>query len=156
MGKNRSYCKINGVIYNLSKIQDIIDGKSNECIDVVLFHEYGIDITTAMNFDWVLEFCGNEIPADYNEAFEKMRAYNEARHSQRESNILACPRCGSTNVKVPFISYYNHKCGNCRYEWTNCPKCGTPNVDVRVYEVDASAGLYDVQYTCTNCKNKWR
>lgn len=78
----------------------------------------------------VIKFNNNEIPADYNECLERMRASNRARVNR---NTITCPNCHSSNVKpisgteraVSVLSLgilskkigKSYKCLNCKYTW---------------------------------------
>ena len=96
MGKNKYYCKINGTIENLEDIQNLIDkNEFSGKITLTMYEKYGWDIQDAILFEDVIKFNNNEIPADYNECLERMRARNSARHS----NVPKCPTCGSTNIE---------------------------------------------------------
>ena len=136
MGKNKYYCKIDGKVYNLEKIQDIID-KNPEHPDIAKIYitaveEYHLPTNTML--DSVITFNNNEIPADYDEALKRMQEHNQA-SIPKSPPKPRCPRCGSTNIKklkrfvspamiesglvgsadyVPFKSY---RCNNCRYTW---------------------------------------
>lgn len=117
MGKNRYYTRYNGTIYNLSKIQDILDGKANEDITMTLAHDYGIEPLEALLIEDVINFKNREIPADMNEAIKEYQDFNVA---QREARQVHCPRCGSTNVEkreflpLPWASYQKYwYCNNC-------------------------------------------
>ena len=128
MGKNKYYCKIDGKIYNLKKIQDIIDENPEHPdiakIYIAAVEEYHLPTNTML--DSVITFNNNEIPADYNEALKKMQNQNQA-------SLSRCPRCGSTNIKynLEFASWMaaqgqepvsdsvlkDNKCGNCGFKW---------------------------------------
>ena len=98
-GKNKYYCKIYGKIYNLKKIQDIIDEKPKypniAKIYVAAVEEYHLSTNTML--DSVITF-NNEIPADYNEALKRMQDYNQASLSKSPPKPR-CPRCGSTDIR---------------------------------------------------------
>lgn len=126
MGKNKYYCKIDGVIHNLSDVQEVLDGKSERNIVLIMYEEHGMDIVSANTFESVLRFHNNEIPSDYNEALRRWQEYNQA-------SLSRCPRCGSTNIKynLEFASWMaaqgqepvsdsvlkDNKCGNCGFKW---------------------------------------
>ncbi|EEG75451.1 hypothetical protein CLOHYLEM_04433, partial [[Clostridium] hylemonae DSM 15053] len=71
MGKNKYYCKIDGVVHNLSDVQEVLDGKSERNITLIMNEEHGMDIVSANTFESVLRFHNNEIPSDYNEALRR-------------------------------------------------------------------------------------
>lgn len=154
MGKNKYYCRIDGVIYNLKKIQDIID-ENPENPDMVriylsLVEDYHFPASGFL-LDEVIKFNNNEIPADYNEALEKLRAHNR----KKWENKLSCPRCGSTNIIKPVFSEYEYKCKNCKHKFTRCPKCGSTNV--RVTELaDAVTSWHGSDNRCNHCNYFWR
>ncbi|EEG75456.1 hypothetical protein [[Clostridium] hylemonae] len=126
MGKNKYYCKIDGVVHNLSDVQEVLDGKSERNIILIMYEEHGMDIVSANTFESVLRFHNNEIPSDYNEALRRWQEYNQA-------SLSRCPRCGSTNIKynLEFASWMaaqgqepvsdsvlkDNKCGNCGFKW---------------------------------------
>lgn len=130
MGKNKYYCRINGRIENLKDIQDILDGVSQEDITMTMCHKYGFDPLDALQFEDVIEFNNNEIPADYNECLERMKARNRSTH--KNSPTIKCPICGSTNVGPlstferllgafsmgrSRLSYVSMECKHCGYMW---------------------------------------
>lgn len=131
MGKNKYYCRINGRIENLKDIQDILDGVSQEDITLTMCHKYGFDPLDALQFEDVIEFNNNEIPADYNECLERMKARNRSTH--KDSLTIKCPTCGSTSVRcissgvkwasALFGSWYDKtarsqfECQHCGYMW---------------------------------------
>lgn len=100
MDKNKYYCRINGKIYNLKKIQEIIDENPKNPnagkIFLAAVEEYGLPTDNIL--DRVIAFNNNQIPADYNEALEKMRANNRARREREEASKPKCPHCQSTNI----------------------------------------------------------
>lgn len=100
MSKNRYYCRIDGTIYNLEKIQKIIDENPQNIdkgkIFITAIEEYGLPENNML--DQVIAFNNNQIPTDYNEALEKMRASNRARREIAEASKPKCPMCGSTNI----------------------------------------------------------
>ena len=130
MGKNKYYCRINGRIENLKDIQDILDGVSQEDITITMCHKYGFDPLDALQFEDVIEFNNNEIPADYNECLERMKARNRAMY--QKSSTIKCPACGSTSVwRVPMLLRIltlfslrrsrveggEYECRKCGYTW---------------------------------------
>lgn len=107
MDKNKYYCRINGKIYNLKKIQEIIDenpkNPNGGKIFLTAVEEYGVPTDNML--DRVIAFNNNQIPADYNETLEKMRASNRARRERAEASKPKCPMCGSTNIsKISTLS----------------------------------------------------
>ena len=122
MGKNKYYCKIDGKIYNLKKIQDIIDENPEHPdiakIYIAAVEEYHLPTNTML--DSVITFNNNEIPADYNEALKRMQEYNQA-SLPKSPPKPRCPRCGSTDIKeeiqkigINIVTY------DCRYRCYNC------------------------------------
>ena len=101
MDKNKYYCRINGKIYNLKKIQEIIDENPKNPnagkIFLAAVEEYGLPTDNIL--DRVIAFNNNQIPADYNETLEKMRANNRARRERAEASKPKCPTCKSTNIR---------------------------------------------------------
>ena len=73
MSKNRYYCRIDGTIYNLEKIQKIIDENPQNIdkgrIFITAIEEYGLPENNML--DQVIAFNNNQIPTDYNEVLEK-------------------------------------------------------------------------------------
>lgn len=126
MSKNKYYCRIDGKVYNLKKIQDIIDENPQKPdrakIYVTAVEEYCLPANTML--DSVIIFNHNEIPADYNEALKRMQDYNQASLS-KEPKEPRCPRCGSINLKE------------------------------RQMLVDSNTGFYETYYTCQNCRRTW-
>ena len=134
MGKNKYYCKIDGVVHNLSDVQEGLDGKSERNITLIMNEEHGMDIVSANTFESVLRFHNNEIPSDYNEALRRWQEYNQARMPKSPPKPH-CPRCGSINIKklrrfvdpdmvttglvgsVDFVPFKSYRCNNCRYTW---------------------------------------
>lgn len=105
MGKNKYYCKINGVIHNLSDIEQAIqDDPDSNSVILRLMENHNFDIQEAILFYGVLDFNNYEIPADYNECLERMKARNRARNDQIEASKVHCPYCKSTNVKKIGVS----------------------------------------------------
>lgn len=106
MQKNKYYCRIDGKIYNLKKIQDIIDENTSKPnygkIFLASIEEYGLPEDNFL--DQLIKFNNNEIPADYNECLERMKARNRAEanairaNSGKPTNSVNCPYCKSTNT----------------------------------------------------------
>lgn len=135
MNKNRYYCRIDGTIYNLEKIQKIIDENPQNIdkgkIFITAIEEYGLPENNML--DQVIAFNNNKIPADYNEVLEKMRASNRARRERAEASKPKCPHCQSTNIAkisgteramsvigLGILSKKinkSFKCKNCGYTW---------------------------------------
>lgn len=135
MDKNKYYCRIDGKIYNLQKIQKIIDENPENInkgkIFLLSVEEYGLPENNML--DQVIAFNNNQIPADYNEALERMRASNRARREKVESSKPKCPHCQSTNIAkisgteramsvigLGILSKKinkSFKCKNCGYTW---------------------------------------
>ena len=126
MGKNKYYCKIDGKIYNLKKIQDIIDENPEHPdtakIYITAVEEYHLPTNTML--DSVITFNNNEIPADYDEALRRMQKHNQA-SIPKSPPKPRCPRCGSTDLKE------------------------------RQMLVSSETGLYVPYYTCQNCRKTW-
>lgn len=100
MGKNKYYCKIDGKIYNLKKIQDIID-ENPEHLDIAKIYVAAVEeyhLPTNTMLDSVITFNNNEIPADYNEALKRMQDYYQA-SLPKSPPKPRCPRCGSTDIR---------------------------------------------------------
>lgn len=135
MSKNKYYCRIDGKIYNLEKIQDVIDNSSGDLdkaeIFMVAVEEYGLPMDNLLGY--VIEFNNNEIPSDYNEALKRMQDRNQAQVQRMVANKPKCPTCNSTNVKpisgseraVSVIGLglfskkigKSYKCLNCKHTW---------------------------------------
>ncbi|WP_138262098.1 hypothetical protein [[Clostridium] hylemonae] len=123
MSKNRYYCKIDGKIYNLKKIQDIIDENPEHPdiakIYIAAVEEYHLPTNTML--DSVITFNNNEIPADYNEALKRMQEYNQA-SLPKNSPKPRCPRCGSTDIRQ-WYAPIDIDSGSYVKRWS-CNKCG--------------------------------
>ena len=125
--KNKPYCKINGKVYNLSYVQDVLDGKSDKDITLMLYKNKVFESAiSASTFEDVLKFNHNQIPEDYDEALEQFRAYNRRGWESK----LSCPRCGSTNLykykRMSAPNYvcsdyysreYDYRCESCNCKW---------------------------------------
>lgn len=126
MGDNNYYCKIDGTVYNLKKIQDIIDENPENMgvkIDLALFNEYHLKDPTVYVLSNIIKKTG-KIPTEYNTPVlpeEYMSPFPPR---------LQCPRCGSTDIKKyeKFVDWermsafdyslvYNYRCRKCRHEW---------------------------------------
>lgn len=125
--KNKYDCKINGVVHDLSFLKDIIEEEPDkEMIHPKIVHGmyksgiFGEDALEALLFADVIKFNNNEIPNDYNEKLEEMRAHNRAEVLSRQPK---CPTCSSTNIrKLGFFETgiycpKTFRCNNCGYEW---------------------------------------
>ena len=118
MGKNKYYCKIDGKVYNLKKIQDIIDENPEHPdiarIYVTAVEEYHLPSNTMI--DSVITFNNNEIPADYNETLRKMQEHNKAKLKKLPSQPR-CPRCGSLKVGRVYPWTRDMICYSCGHTW---------------------------------------
>lgn len=99
-------------------------------ITEMLMSEYSIKWEDASVIAEVIKFNNNEIPADYNECLERMRARNRERVNR---NLITCPNCHSSNVQkisgteravsvlgLGLLSKKigkSYKCLNCKYTW---------------------------------------
>lgn len=131
MNKNKYYCRIDGTIHNLQDIQELIDRKEDGGKIILAMNEnHGLEFMDAVLFVDVLEFNNFEIPADYNECLERMKAMNRLSH--KESPSIKCPICGSTSVwHVPMLLRIltlfarnksrvdggEYECRKCGYTW---------------------------------------
>ena len=123
MGKNKYYCKIDGKVYNLKKIQDIID-ENPEHPDIARIYVTAVEeyqLPSDIMIDSVITFNNNEIPADYNETLRKMQEHNKAKLKKLPPKPR-CPRCGSTNINSHIemasgIFEYLYRCNNCYYSF---------------------------------------
>lgn len=121
MSKNKYYCKIDGVVHNLSDVQDVLDGKSDRNITLIMHEDHGMDIISAHTFESVLRYHNNEIPADYNEALRRWQEYNMSRIPQSPPKPR-CSRCGSTDIGKWTASVGSV---NTLYvPWKKCKNCG--------------------------------
>ena len=156
-GDNKYYCRIDGVIYNLKKIQNIIDANPEYLggeISIALTEEYQIPIRTADLLGDIIEET-KEIPADYNEVLKELQARNRKRHGHPANfrYSVECPRCGSTNFSKPTWSLYDYKCGTCGHEWVRCPKCGGSNIKItKTPPLCAGKNSFN---KCKNCGHDW-
>ena len=127
MGEKNYYCKIDGTVYNLDKIQKIIDENPDKpggaATHLALCKEYQISSNTANILCRIIEKTG-KIPTEYNTPVlpkEYMSPFPPR---------LQCPRCGSTDIKKyeKFVDWermsafdyslvYNYRCRKCRHEW---------------------------------------
>ena len=158
IGDNKYYCRIDGGIYNLKKIQDIIDANPkylSEEISTALEEEYHIEDLTAFLLGEIIEET-KEIPADYNEALEAFQERNRKRLGIPKcfQQTYRCPRCGSTNFSKPIWSLYDYKCGTCGHEWVRCPRCGGSNIKIR--RVPPVSAVKNSLNKCKDCGHDWR
>ena len=161
-------CRIEGVLYDLKKIQDIIDANPKYLggeIDMVLSEEYHIPDPISYLLADIIEET-KEIPADYNEALKEYQARNRKkygiperfRHSDdsndKNSRNRGCPRCGSTYISKPIWSLYDYKCKTCGHEWVRCPRCGGSNIKIR--RVPPVSAVKNSLNKCKDCGHDWR
>lgn len=88
--------------YDLTEFDKMVDEKTlqNESeISRILIQNYGVKWTDAFLIAEVIAFNNNQIPADYNETLEQMRANNRARIAQSQASKPKCPTCGSMNIR---------------------------------------------------------
>ena len=94
--------------YDLTDFDKMVDEKTLQNgseISRILIQKYGIKWTDAFLISDIIAFNNNQIPADYNEVLEKMRASNRARRERAEVSKPKCPMCGSTNIsKISTLS----------------------------------------------------
>ncbi len=127
MGEKNYYCKIDGTVYNLKKIQDIIDENPEKLkggdIFLTFVEGYHLPSVTANTLTQIIKKTG-KIPTEYNTPVlpkEYMSPFPPR---------LQCPRCGSTDIKKyeKFVDWermsafdyslvYNYRCRKCRHEW---------------------------------------
>ena len=118
MGKNKYYCKIDGKVYNLKKIQDIID-ENPEHPDIARIYVTAVEeyhLPSDIMIDSVITFNNNEIPADYNETLRKMQEHNKAKLKKLPSKPR-CPRCGSLKVGRVYPWTRDMICYSCGHTW---------------------------------------
>ena len=166
-GDNKYYCRIDGALYDLKKIQDIIDANPKYLggeISMALWEEYHIPDLTAFLLGDIIEET-KEIPADYNEALKEYQARNRKkygiperfRHSDdsndKNSRNRGCPRCGSTYISKPIWSLYDYKCKTCGHEWVRCPRCGGSNIKItKTPPLCAGKNSFN---KCKTCGHDW-
>lgn len=123
MGKNRYYCRYKGIVYNMSKLQEVLDSTERQSMDIIytLVDEYGLEPLDAWVFEDVLKFRNYDIPADYDQALKEMQDYNQERIKAKQ---VSCPYCHSTDVEersfAPFVWSAPEKfwyCNKCRCEF---------------------------------------
>ncbi len=122
--------------YDLTDFNKKVDEETLQSVPKVarlLMHEYEIQGIDAKLIADVIAFNNNQIPTDYNEALERMRASNRVRRERIEASKPKCPTCGSTNIsKISATSKAlgaigfgllsktaksQFKCKNCGYKW---------------------------------------
>ena len=87
--------------YDLTDFDKKVDSETLQSVTKIarmLMHKYEIQGLDAKLIGDVIAFNNNQIPADYNEALEKMRASNRTRIERAEASKPKCPMCGSTNI----------------------------------------------------------
>ncbi len=112
LNSKNNYChkiKIDsGREYDLTDFDKTVDTETLQSVVSIarmLMHNYQIPGVDAKLIGDVIAFNNNQIPADYNEALEKMRASNRARREKAEAFKPKCPMCGSTNIsKISTLS----------------------------------------------------
>lgn len=105
LNSKNNYChkiKIDsGREYDLTDFDKTVDTETLQSVVSIarmLMHNYQIPGVDAKLIGDVIAFNNNQIPADYNEALEKMRASNRARRERAEASKPKCPHCQSTNI----------------------------------------------------------
>lgn len=106
LNSKNNYCykiKIDsGREYDLTDFDKTVDTETLQSVVSIarmLMHNYQIPGVDAKLIGDVIAFNNNQIPADYNEALEKMRASNRARREKAEAFKPKCPTCKSTNIR---------------------------------------------------------
>lgn len=84
-------------VYNILKEKNLDDYLGSR-LTICLMDNHGFEGLDAILFQDVLKFNNWELPADYNEALEQMRAYN--RKSVANKLGRKCPICHSTNIRT--------------------------------------------------------
>lgn len=131
--KPKPYCRINGTVYNLKKVQEVIDRSPEKLnmgeIFLLSIEEYGLPENNML--DDVIKFNNNKIPFDYNEKLKEWQDYNQSRHPP----IPRCPRCSSANIyKLGFLD-----------------KASSP-----LDPLEVAMGLpFDGTWKCNNCGHIW-
>lgn len=124
--ENTHYCKINGKIYNLDKVQEIIDfyngeidSKCRNDIEGYLLQYPEIEFADTCGFVEALKFNDNKIPEDLDETLDALRKHNKI----LRGNLPDCPSCGSSSVAK--ISYWDKSWWNGKQSKTfECHRCG--------------------------------
>lgn len=127
--KNDCLCKINGKVYDLHKVKEIINSYkgdiNSECrsdIEGYLLEYPEIEYPDAYAFVEALIFNDNKIPEDLKETLEALGKHNKILFG----NLPDCPSCGSSSVvKISYWdkSWWNGKlsktfeCHYCGYTW---------------------------------------
>ncbi len=167
--ENYYSCRIDGEVYDLKKIQDIMDEDPETLggveIYLTLLREYHVPDNTAYLLSKIIKEI-KEIPADYNEALKEYQARNRKKYgiperfrhsddsSDKNSRNRGCPRCGSTYISKPIWSLYDYKCKTCGHEWVRCPRCGGSNIKIR--RVPPVSAVKNSLNKCKDCGHDWR
>lgn len=120
--------KYNGVEYDFSDIKQIINETSSIPTKEIMLklNVNGVDAFLVRD---VIKFNNNEIPYDYTECLERMKAYNRSGHR----NYPKCPICGSSKVQ----------------------KISTSKRMVSVATLGIASSSMGRTYECLKCKAKW-
>ena len=157
--ENHYSCRIDGEVYDLKKIQDIMDEDPETLggveIYLTLLREYHVPDNTAYLLSKIIKEI-KEIPADYNEALKELQARNRKKYGipKQFRYSAGCPRCGSTYISKPIWSLYDYKCGTCGHEWVRCPRCGGSNIKIR--RVPPVSAVKNSLNKCKDCGHDWR
>lgn len=127
MGPNKYYCKIDGKVYNLKKVQDIIDenpeNPDTAKIYIMLYKEFKFSNSICNMLSLMIKET-KEIPADYNESLKELQERNRARLgiTNVPQKKPRCPRCGSTDIETLHRSFDNfrivkNRCNSCGETW---------------------------------------
>lgn len=128
--------KIDGKEYDLTEFEKKVDNETLQSVVKIarmLMHEYNIPGADAKLIGDIIAFNNHQIPSDYNETFEKLRANNREAIKAEELLKPKCPHCQSTNIAkistteraVSVIGLgilskkinKSFKCKNCGYTW---------------------------------------
>ena len=156
---NKYSCRIDGVVYNLKKIQNFIDENPENPDDAKIYltlnNDYQIPQLIANMLLMIIKET-KEIPADYNEALKELQARNRKKYGipKQFRYSAGCPRCGSTNFSKPIWSLYDYKCGTCGHEWVRCPRCGGSNIKIR--RIPPVSAVKNSLNKCKDCGHDWR
>lgn len=113
MKKNKYYCRIDGTIYNLKSIQEMIDSEERTGpIYISLLEDYKLPEKYADRLTYYI-YEKNSIPADLDVAWDEIRdrnsqdnQNNQNSQSNRNAKNLEsrkkphCPKCGSASITV--------------------------------------------------------
>lgn len=94
--------KIDNNEYDLKDFNKKVDSDTLQSVTKIarmLMNEYKIPGAHAKLIGDIIAFNNNQIPADYNETLEQMRANNRARIAQSQASKPKCPTCGSMNIR---------------------------------------------------------